>query len=196
MSAMILLALSTTLAPGPALAGADSISWRIDPGHSEVSFRIRHFVSRVRGRFDQWQGAIVADPADLANGSVEVTIQAASINTAHERRDNDLRSANFFLVDSFPTITFKSRKVEVRDSTLRITGDLTIKNVTREVVLDGEYLGSSGRPEPRRQRLGFTAATRIDRTEFGIVWNRAVEGGGVMLGDEVEVEISIEAIRQ
>jgi polyisoprenoid-binding protein YceI len=196
MSAMILLALSTALAPGPAPAGADSISWRIDTGHSEVSFRIRHFMSRVRGRFDRWQGAIVADPSDLANGSVEVTIQAASINTAHERRDNDLRSANFFLVDSFPTITFKSRGIEVRDSTLRITGDLTIKNVTREVVLDGAYLGSSGRPEPRQQRLGFTAATRIDRTEFGIVWNRAVEGGGVMLGDEVEIEISIEAIRQ
>ena len=196
MAAMILLALSTALAPGPVRAEADSISGRFDTGHSEVSFRIRHFMSRVRGRFDQWQGTLVADPSNMANGSVDVTIQSGSINTSHERRDNDLRSANFFLVDSFPIITFKSRRVEVRDSALRITGDPTIKNITREVVLEGLFLGSTGRPEPRQQRIGFTAATTIDRTHFGIVWNWAVEGGGLMLGDEVEIEVNIEAVRQ
>lgn len=169
--------------------------WQIDAGHSDLSFRIRHFMSRVRGTFRQWEGTIVADSGQWSDGAVSVTIQSASIDTGHERRDNDLRSTNFFDVANHPTITFKSTSVEVEGNDLRITGDLTMRGVTRPVVLEGQFLGSSSSSQGRG-RIGFEARTRIDRTAFGIVWNRVVEGGGVMLGDEVEIEIAIEAVRR
>lgn len=183
-----------TLTPAPAV-GADSILWKIDPGHSEVGFRIRHFVTKVRGRFGDFAGFIVADPTQLDRGRVEVAIQAASVNTSNDRRDADLRSGNHFQVDSFPTITFKSRAVTVTGSQIAVTGDLTIRGVTREVVLAGEYGGISGAPGPR-QRIGFSASTRINRQDFGLKWNRLVEGSGLMLGDDVDIDLNIEAVRQ
>ena len=169
--------------------------WQIDAGHSDISFRIRHFMSRVRGTFNQWEGTITGDSTDWADASVSVTIQSASIDTGHERRDGDLRSDNFFDAANHPTITFKSTSVERRGSDLVITGDLTIKGVTRPVVLQGQFLGSASSTQGRA-RIGFEASTRIDRTAFGVTWNRALEGGGVMLGDEVEIELAIEAVRR
>lgn len=191
MLGMLLLALSAQ----PPVAAADPVVWNIDVTHSELTFRIRHFVTRVPGTFGTWKGTITADPANLAGGSVEVEIQAASIDTRNERRDADLRSERFFAVDSFPTISFKSTRVEVNGAALTIAGDLTMRGVTRPVVLTGEYLGTSGPPEPRRQRIGFAATARINRLEWGVSWNRVVEGSGVMLGDDVEITINIEAVR-
>lgn len=174
--------------------GADTATYRIDVSHSRLVFKIRHFVSKVEGRFDKWNGAIITDPTDFSKGSVEVTIEAASINTNNTGRDNDLRSGNFFLADSFPTITFKSSKVEVNGTSLRIHGDLTMRGVTKPIVLAGEYLGRQGAIGPG-ERIGFEASTKVNRTEWGVAWNRVVEGGGVMLGDEVTIEMTVAGVR-
>jgi polyisoprenoid-binding protein YceI len=179
-------------APAPSTTPA---VWQIDAGHSDVSFQIRHFMSRVRGTFNQWEGTITGDSTNWAAASVSVTIQTASIDTRHERRDNDLRSDNFFDAANHPTITFNSTRVEVTGSELKITGDLTIRGVTKPVVLTGRFLGSTGGSQGR-VRIGFEATTRIDRTAFGVVWNRAAEGGGMMLGDEVTIELAVEAVRR
>jgi polyisoprenoid-binding protein YceI len=177
-----------------AAAPRNPTAWQIDVAHSELSFRIRHFVSRVRGQFNKWQGSITTDPSNLAAGSVDVTIDASSIDTNNERRDADLRSANFFEVDKYPTIAFKSTKVESNGSDITITGDLTIKETTKPVVLKGTFNGvtNTGR---QGDRMGFEVGTRINRLEWGITWNRAVEGGGVMLGDDVDITIAIEAFK-
>ena len=187
-------ALAVALLATLAGAQADTVTYRIDTGHSDVSFRIRHMMSRTSGTFNEWSGSITADPTDWSTGSVDVTIQAASIDTRHPRRDADIRSDNFFDVETWPTITFKSRKVEVSGTALTITGDLTIRDVTRPVVLKGEFLGRSG-SGPGKERIGFEASTTINRLDYGVKWNRALEGGGVLLGDEVEITINIEAIR-
>ena len=181
-------------APAPAPATpVDPNAWVIDAGHSELSFRIRHFVSRVRGTFGKWQGSVIADPANLAAGSVDVTIDAASIDTENEGRDNDLRSANFFEVEKYPTITFKSTKVSVTGETMEITGDLTMHGVTKPVVLKGRYNGMA-----KNQRggdiLGFEASTTINRLDWGITWNRIVEGMA-RLGDDVEISIAVQAVK-
>jgi polyisoprenoid-binding protein YceI len=183
-------ALAMSALPAP----ADTATYRIDVGHSELSFRIRHLMSRANGTFREWAGTLTADPADWSTGSVDVTIQAASIDTRHERRDADLRSENFFDVANHPTITFKSTKVEVDGSRITVTGDLTMKGITRPVVLTGEFLGRMG-AGTERERIGFSATGKLNRTDYGIVWNRAVEGGGVLLGDEVEITLAIEATR-
>lgn len=194
---MISLALTAFLALTPpvvAPAAADTVSYRIDVSHSRLIFKIRHFVSKVEGRFDRWNGTIVTDPADFSKGSVEVSIETASINTNNEGRDRDLRSANFFLADSFPTITFKSTRVEVSGTGITIHGDLTMRGVTKPVVLTGEFLGRQGAIGPG-ERIGFEASTKIDRTEWGVKYNRVVEGGGVMLGDEVTIEMTVAGVR-
>lgn len=183
-----------TLLAGPAHSPADSIKWTIDPVHSEVSFKVRHFVTKVPGTFTQWTGEILADPAKLSGGSVSVAIQTASISTKNDRRDTHLRSADFFAVDSFPTITFKSTKVEGTGSALRLTGDLTIRGVTKSVVLEGEFGGTFGPAEAGKQKIGFSASTKVNRLDYGLRWNRLVEGVN-MLGDDVEILINIEATR-
>jgi polyisoprenoid-binding protein YceI len=181
--------------PAVAAAPADPNAWRIDPGHSDISFSIRHFVSRVRGTFGRWAGTIVVDTMDITKGSVDVTIQATSIDTQNENRDNDLRSANFFEIEKYPTITFRSTKVEGRKDDLTVTGDLTIRGVTKPVVLKGRYLGVTAPDQRGTRRMGFEASTMINRLDYGVTWNRAVEGGGVMLGDDVRIDIVIEAMK-
>lgn len=176
-----------------AVEDAAPVAWRIDTSHSELSFRIRHLVSRVRGTFQDWHGTIVMDPDNLAGSSVEVTIQTASIDTGNDRRDAHLRSADFFDAENHPVMTFKSTAIEVNGNDLRITGDLTIRGVTRPVVLEGEFLGITADGQGRR-RAGFEAETKIDRQEFGVSWNRAAEGGGVVLGDEVTISIVVAAV--
>ncbi|MBA2291112.1 MAG: YceI family protein [Gemmatimonadales bacterium] len=192
---MIALALASLLATAPAPGVAvDTVTYRIDVSHSRVIFKIRHFVSKVEGRFDKWSGSIVTDPNDFSTGSVEVNIDAASINTNSEGRDRDLRSRNFFLVDSFPMITFKSTRVEVQGKAIKLIGDLTMRGVTRPVVLEGEYLGREGAIGPG-ERIGFDVSTTIDRTDWGVKWNRIAEGGGAMLGDDVTIEITVAGVR-
>ncbi len=196
---LLLLTVPTVRPSGPPVARSlarETITWKIDTVHSDVSFKIRHFVSKVHGGFLSWGGTIQADPKNLSGGSVEVTIQTASVNTRMTVRDNDLRSERFFDAANFPTITFKSKKVDVTGNTMKVTGDLTIRGVTKEVVLEGEFGGVVGEAAAGKQRIGFTASTKVNRMDYGVKWNRAVEGGGVMLGDEVQIDLNIEAVRQ
>jgi len=190
---MMLLPLALAAALTTGGVASEPVTWKIDVGHSEMTFRVRHFVTKVPGTFRTWGGTIVVDPANLAGGSVEVTVETASVDTRNERRDADLRSPNFFAVDSFPSLTFKSTKVEAHGAALTITGDLTIRGVAKSVVLTGEYLGVAGPAD--RQRIGFAATTKLNRLDYGLKWNRVVEGSN-MLGDEVEITINIEAVKQ
>lgn len=193
MLLQLVLAAGMTASAGPAPAAR--AAWRIDVNHSELSFRVRHFVTKVPGTFKTWSGTIVADPADLAAGSVEVVVETASVDTRNDRRDTHLRSNDFFAVDSFPQMTFKSTAVTVNGSELTLAGQLTIRATTRPVVLTGEYGGIFGPATAGQQRIGFTAATRINRLDYGLRWNRLVEGSN-MLGDDVDITINIEAVLQ
>jgi polyisoprenoid-binding protein YceI len=199
--ASLLFPLALTLAPAPAAApapvraeAAAPITWQIDQSHSSISFRIRHLVSRVRGSFNDWKGTIVADPRNLAGGSVQVEIRTTSIDTNNERRDNHLRSADFFDAEKHPVITFRSTRVQTRGRNLTVTGNLTMHGITRPVVLTGK-VGEVGGVAGKR-RIGFEATTTINRKDFDVTWNRAAEGGGAVLGDEVEITIDIEAVEQ
>ena len=188
LSVLITAALLQASAAPP----SDSLpTWRIDPAHSEVAFRVRHLMSRVRGTFRRYEGTLHGAPPDWSQGSVSVAIEAGSIFTDNERRDNDLRSDNFFDVSNFPQLTFESTGVERDGDGWKVYGALTIRGTTRPVTLEVSYLGAT----PDGARVGFEASTIIDRTDYGVSWNRAVEGGGLLLGDDVEIMISIEAVR-
>ncbi len=179
--------------PAPASAPAPTNVWRIDRGHSELTFSIRHMVSRVRGQFNRWSGTITGDLDEWEKAEVNVTIDAASIDTNHERRDSDLRGKDHFEVETYPTITFRGTKIERDGDRLRMTGDLTMRGVTRPVVLEGQLTGTA--QERGRTRVGFEASTTINRKDFGLAWNRAVEAGGWLLGDEVKIDISVAAVK-
>ena len=198
MLASLLLAPALLLGggtPAPAVADKPPVTWEIDVTHSELSFRVRHLVSRVSGTFGEWKGTIVADPANLAGGAVNVEIRTASIDTRNARRDTHLRSGDFFDAANHPTITFRSTRVQPgRNGALKIYGNLTIRGVTKAVVLDGRMLEVGG--APGRRRIGFEASTTIDRMDYNVAWNRAAEGGGVVLGDDVEITIAVEAAEQ
>ena len=192
----LLFGLATpALAQNPAAAPAQAAtnSWRIDRGHSELTFSIRHMVSRVRGQFNAWSGSITGDLNDWESAVVDVTIDASSVDTNHERRDADLRGKDHFEVETYPTIRFKSTRIERSGDRLRMTGDLTIRDVTRPVVLEGQLTGTA--QERGRTRAGFEASTTINRKDFGLVWNRAVEAGGLLLGDDVKIDISVAAVK-
>ena len=169
-------------------------TYQIDAAHSELSFRIRHLLGRVSGGFGEWGGAIGVDSANPSNSRVDVTITTASIDTKNARRDSHLRSAEFFAADSFPAITFRSTRVETQGKALRVHGELTMRGRTRPVVLVGEYAGAF-RDAAGKQRTAFTASTTINRNDFGVAWNRAVESGA-MLGDDVTIDVAVEAVRQ
>jgi polyisoprenoid-binding protein YceI len=179
------------------VAVAEPRPFRIDPNHTLVGFSIRHFFTRVSGRFTEFSGTIQLDEKNLATSSVEVAIKTASINTQNDRRDGDLRSEHFFLADSFPTITFKSTKVVAGpDKTFLIYGDLNMHGVTKPVTLEATMVGMGevamgGRPP--RTMAGFEAKTTIDRRDFGIVWNQALDKGGTMLGDDVAITVQVES---
>jgi polyisoprenoid-binding protein YceI len=183
------VAASLTAAP----VAADTATFNIDKGHSELTFRIRHIMSRVSGTFTDWKGTITGDPAAWSGGSTEIVIQATSIDTRLEKRDTHLRSAEFFDVATFPQITFRSTSVTVTGEAVTLKGELTIRGVTKPVVLTGEYLGTAG--TGAKQRVGFHVTGRINRLDYGLAWNRVLEAGGMMLGDDVDLDISIEAVR-
>jgi len=179
----------------PVLAAAAPIVYKVDSDHSGVSFTIRHFVSNVPGRFKDFDGAIKYDPQNPAASSVSFTIQAASIDTDNADRDNHLRGEDFFNVAKFPTLSFSSTSVKAVDAdTLEVTGELTMKGVTKKVIVPVDVLGSV--KTPRGEKAGFETAFKLDRKEYGITWNRALDAGGAVLGDDVKVTISIEADRQ
>src|SRR5438270_8076111 len=171
--------------------------WNIDPSHSAIHFSVRHMVvSKTRGRFTRWNGQIAFDVENPEASSVQVNIEPASLDTADAQRDTHLRSADFFDVEKYPQATFKSTKVEdIGGDRLRIIGDLTLHGVTRSVTLEGLYEGS-GKDPWGGERAGFSANVTIDRREFGLQWNKALETGGVLVGDKVELTLEVEAVKQ
>lgn len=184
------ICLAAVLAAAPAFGATETFAF--DRAHTLVGFKIRHFVSKVEGRFKDFEGTIQIDRQSPSASKVELTIQAASIDTSNENRDKDLRSANFFEVEKFPTITFKSTRVEGKGGdTYEVTGDLTMHGVTKPVKLTVRSGGfvKLGKVE----KAGFEVSGKLDRKEFGILWNRAIEGGGTMLSDDVDINIQVEA---
>jgi polyisoprenoid-binding protein YceI len=173
------------------------MSWKIDPTHSQIEFSVRHMmISNVRGRFEKFSGTVEFDEANPANLTVDITIDAASINTHEAQRDAHLASADFFNVEQYPSLTFKSTSVQQIDAqTLKVAGDLTIAGVTRPVTLDVEYAGTALSPWGTTS-AGFSAHTRISRKDFGLTWNAALETGGFVVGDEVKIGIELEAVRE
>jgi polyisoprenoid-binding protein YceI len=169
--------------------------YRIDPAHSDVSFSVRHMMfAKVRGHFTKWSASVSFDPEAPTRSSVDVSIDAASIDTREPERDGHLKSPDFLHVDQFPHIAFVSRRVEsAGPKRYGVVGDLTIRGVTREVVLDVEELGG-GKDPWGNQRVAFSAKAYVDRTDFGLQWNKALETGGVLVSNRVDIEIEIEAI--
>lgn len=166
---------------------------KIDADHSSVSFRVRHLFTKVQGRFQKFDGSIEFDEKNPAASKVSATIQAASVDTNVEARDKDLRSKRFFDVERYPTLTFASAGVsELAGDKGKLRGTLTMHGVSKPVVLDTEYLGK-GKDPWGNTRYGFHAATTVNRKDFGMAWNEAVEAGGVLVGDEVEIALDIEA---
>jgi len=170
--------------------------WNLDNSHANVEFSARHMmISTVKGSFEKVEGKLEIDETNPNSAYVEATIDAASLNTRIVDRDNHLRSADFLDVANYPTITFKSNKVDVSgENVAKVTGDLTIRNVTREVVLDVEFLGQSTSPWGQ-QAIGFTASTKINREDFGLTWNVALETGGVLVGKEIKIALDVEFIK-
>lgn len=174
-------------------------TWTLDGAHSQVEFSVKHMMfTTVRGLFTKVKGTIHLDAETPEESSVEVTIDAASLDTRVEDRDNHLRSGDFFDVETYPTLTFRSRGVEGSLSgpgdTFRIVGDLTIRDVTREVTLEARFEGTGADPWGGT-RAGFSAETSIDRRDFGLTWNQALETGGVLVGHEVRIDLQIQAVQ-
>jgi polyisoprenoid-binding protein YceI len=176
---------------------ASAAIWNIDPDHSSIGFKVRHLmVSNVKGSFDKHTGVVDINEKDITKSKVEVTIDTASINTNVQKRDEHLRSADFFDVAKFPTMTFVSKKVaKAGKDKLKVTGDLTLRGVTREVVLDVDPLSRESKDPWGNLRRGTTATTKINRKDFGLVWNKVLETGGVAVGDEVLITLEIEMIK-
>jgi polyisoprenoid-binding protein YceI len=179
----------------PALAAAEPAVYKIDPDHSGVGFTIRHFVSNVPGRFRDFDGSIRYDKLEPAASSIELTVRAASIDTGNGDRDEHLRSADFFEVQKFPTLTFTSTEVKARDgNVLEVTGDLTLHGTTRRIAIPVQVLGTV--KTPNGEKAGFEAIFTLNRKDFGITWNRVLDASGAVLGDDVKVTIEVEASRQ
>jgi polyisoprenoid-binding protein YceI len=191
-AAVLVAALVVTLP----LAADAADTFTIDATHSEVGFRIRHLVSRVHGSFNDFDAEIAVDLDNLDASSVRFTIQAASIDTGNEKRDQHLRSEDFFWVEKHPEISFTSTSiVKTGESTFDVTGTLTMRGTSREVTLPVTYHGRMTSPWGDT-RAGFSTSTSIDRKDFGIVWNKALDAGGMVLGEEVDVEINLQAVLQ
>jgi len=179
-------------------ATAASSTWQIDPNHSAAQFAVRHLaISTVRGAFTKVNGTIQFDDKDISKSSVEVTIDADSVDTRVPNRDKDLRSDHFFDVQKYPTITFKSTKVEqVEPGKLKVTGDLTIHGVTKAVVLDVEGPTAAVKDPWGNQRAAANASTKINRQDYGVKWNATMDGGGLVVGDDVAITIDLEMVQK
>ena len=188
--------IAAALLIGAASLASASDAFTIDSRHSEAAFRIRHFMSRVSGKFADVSGVVNVDKANPAASSVEFTIKTATIDTGVADRDKHLRSADFFDTDKFPEISFKSTKIAPtsRKDVYDVTGDFTMHGVTKQITLPVEVLGwQSG---PQGDRVGFSLNTSVNRKDYGVIWNRALDNGGYMLGDDVEVNVAVEAVKR
>ena len=191
----ILLVAAISLAT-PALARADT--WQIDPAHTNVEFTVRHMmISNVKGSFEKVSGTVTVAGEGPATATIDATIDASSINTRVAKRDEDLKGPNFLDVAKFPTITFKSTKVEQAGTAKwKVTGNLTLHGVTKEVVLDVDGPTAPIKDPFGNTRAGASATTRIDRRDFGLTFNKALETGGVLVGNDVDIAIDVEAIKK
>jgi polyisoprenoid-binding protein YceI len=178
-----------------AATAAVATSWKIDPSHSHAEFAVRHLmISTVKGRFAEVTGTLTGDESDPDGASIELTIPIAGIDTRETQRDAHLRSADFFDADNHPAIRFTSSTIVKAGDQFTVTGDLTIRGITRPVTLQ-VVPGGRARDPWGNERLGFSATTRLNRKDFGLVWNQALETGGVLVGDEVKVTVELELIR-
>ncbi len=193
---VLLLTLSMLLMFQP-LSHAQEISWRIDPNHSGAHFSVRHMmISTVRGEFTGVTGSVTYDPKDPAHDSVEATIDCATVNTGVAKRDAQLKSADFFDIARYPTMKFKSKRVEkAGDGKLKVIGDLTINATTQEVVLDVDGPTPPIRDPRGNEKVGLAASTQISRKAFGITWNEVMESGGIAVADEVSISLDLELIK-
>lgn len=174
-------------------------TWELDPAHSQAEFVVKHMmITKVRGRFATVNGVVELDEGDPTASRVEVEIDAASIDTREEDRDTHLRSADFLDVENYPTLTFRSKRVEGLElepgTDFRVVGDLTIRGTTKEVTLDAVFEGQGTDPWGG-DRLGFSADTKIDRREYGLEWNQALEAGGILVGNDVKIHLEAQAVR-
>lgn len=177
-------------------AGAQTESYKLDPAHSSVGFKVRHMmINDVRGTFDKVDGTIVFDSKNMANSSVSVTIETASVNTRVENRDNDLRSEKFFDAAKNSTITFQSKKIMKKGEQWIAVGDLTMRGVTKEIELPFTVSGPVLNPWGQTV-IAVSASTEINRQDFGVSWNKTLDAGGVLVGDTVKIEIEAEAQKQ
>ena len=192
MRRMLVLAIAALATP--ALAA----TWTLDPAHSNVQFSVRHMMlSNVRGEFGKVAGTVNGDEAKPTEATITATIDAASINTREPKRDEHLKSADFLDVATFPTITFTSKKIEAAGpGTFKVTGDLTLHGVTKEVVLDVSDVTPPIQDPFGKTRAGATATTRINRKDFGVNWSKTMDNGGVVVGDDVTITIDVEATKQ
>ena len=192
--AITILAIGLLLAAAPILARATD--YQIDPSHTAVTFSVRHLmISNVRGEFEKTAGTISVNGTDPSSVKINVTIDASSINTRVDRRDAHLKSPDFLEVDKYPTITFKSTRVEAAGSgKWKVTGDLTLHGVTKEVALDVTGPTPEITDPMGAKRVGASATASINRKDFGLTWNKTLESGGVLVGDQVDIQIDVEAV--
>jgi polyisoprenoid-binding protein YceI len=170
-------------------------NWNIDVVHSTAGFTVRHLmVSKVHGLFTKWSGSFAFDEANLPASHVEVTIEVASVDTREPQRDAHLRTGDFFEAEKFPRMTFKSTSVSGSKSEFKVTGDLTLRGVTKPVVLDVEYSGRVKHPQ-MGERVGFSAHTSINRKDFGVNFNQVLDAGGLALSEKVDINLEIEATK-
>jgi len=171
------------------------MSWKIDPAHSQITFSIRHMmISNVHGRFENFTGEVDFRENDPKNSTVDVKIDAASINTREPKRDGHLRSPDFFNAEQYPYLTFKSKRIEAVDENhAKIVGDLTIRDITKEVVLDTEYAGQS--KMWGNTSAGFSASTKINRKNWDLNWNQLLESGGLLVGEDISINIDLEIVK-
>ena len=185
------------LAATASFAVAAPTTWKIDGSHTTVGFEVRHFFSKVHGVFRDVEGSIVFDEANPAAIKIEATVKVASVDTGNEKRDGHLQGADFFEAEKTPTLTFKSTKVaQAGKGKYKITGDLTMRGVTKPVVFDAEFLGASDVSVGGQSwgaKAGFSATTTVNRKDFGINWNKTLDSGGLMVDDMVTIELNIEA---
>ncbi|HUK87234.1 MAG TPA: YceI family protein [Terriglobales bacterium] len=181
-----------------AAAAAQTATWTIDPAHSTAAFTVRHMmINNVRGEFSKTTGTLQLDPKDITKSTVEASIDAATVNTRVEARDADLRSANFFDVAKYPILSFKSTKVEqVAPGKLRVTGDLTMHGVTRPVVLDVDGPSPAIKDPWGNTRIGLSASTKINRKDWGLMYNKLLESGGMVVSEEVAIDLELEFVQK
>jgi polyisoprenoid-binding protein YceI len=183
----------STTAPAP----TSTTTWNIDPAHSVAEFKVKHMmISNVKGRFSKLSGALVFDESNLANSRIEVSAEAGSIQTGDEQRDAHLKSADFFDIEKFPSLSFKSKSVNtVRDGELSVEGDLTIHGVTRKVSFAVEGPTPPTKDPWGNTRIAVSASTKINRKDFGLTWNAALETGGILVGEEVTITLDTQFVK-